>query len=104
MDPQKETILKLVPAIRMIMSSPSLKSGSFVPLDQLLVTDPEQITVRLGRTVSLFKGESDEVLAQVQKTREDIGEYLFIENLGLLGLSPNKSKVEQKLVQNYSTM
>ncbi len=97
MDPQKETILKLVPAIRMIMSSPSLKSGSFVPLDQLLVTDPEQITVRLGRNVSLFKGEPDEVLIQVQKTREDIGEYLFIENLGLLGLSPNKSKVEQKL-------
>jgi len=33
----------------------------------------------------------------VEKSKEDIGEYLFIEDLGLLGLSPNKSKIEQRL-------
>jgi hypothetical protein len=32
-----------------------------------------------------------------RQAREEIGEYLFIEELGLLGLSTNKSKVEQKL-------
>jgi len=97
MDPQKETILQLIPAIRMIMSSLSMKSGSFVPLDQLVETDPEQITERLGRSISVFKGEMDQVLSQIQKSKEEIGEYIFIENLGLLGLSPNKSKVDQKL-------
>jgi len=97
MDPQKEKIVKLVPAIRMIMSSPNLKSGSFVPLDQLRETDPEQITARLGRSISVFKGDTDEILEQIQKAKEDIGEYIFIDNLGLLGLSSNKSKVEQKL-------
>ena len=97
MDPQKEKIVKLVPAIRMIMSSPNLKSGSFVPLDQLRETDPEQITARLGRSISVFKGETDEILVQIQKAKEDIGEYIFMDNLGLLGLSSNKSKVEQKL-------
>jgi sorbitol-6-phosphate 2-dehydrogenase len=97
MDPQKEKIVRLVPAIRMITSSLNLKSGSFVPLDQLRETDPEQITARLGRSISVFKGAEDEILDQIQKAKEDIGEYIFIDGLGLLGLSPNKSKVEQKL-------
>ena len=69
MDQQKENILNLVPAIRMIMSEQSLKSGSFVPLDQLLETDPEQITIRLGRSISVFKGESDQILAQIEVQR-----------------------------------
>ncbi|MCD4711527.1 MAG: SDR family NAD(P)-dependent oxidoreductase, partial [Bacteroidales bacterium] len=97
MDQKKEIILALVPAIRMIMSAHSLKSGSFVLLDQLNETDPEKITVRLGRTISVFRGEPEMVLKQIQSSKEDIGEYVFIEEVGLLGLSSNKSKVEQKL-------
>jgi len=97
MDHKKTTILALVPAIRMIMSENSLKSGSFVPLDQLSESDPEKITVRLGRTISVFKGEVEELLKQIEAAKGDIGEYIFLEELGLLGLSTNKSKVEQKL-------
>ncbi|MEA3462480.1 MAG: SDR family NAD(P)-dependent oxidoreductase [Bacteroidota bacterium] len=97
MDQKKENILALVPAIRMIMSEHSLKSGSFVLLDQLNETDPEKITLRLGRTISVFRGEPEQVLKQVEAAKEDIGEYVFIEEAGLLGLSSNKSKVEQKL-------
>lgn len=101
---KKNSILQLVPAIRMIMSSNSLKCGSFVPLDQLSETDPEQITIRLGRSISLFKGEVEQVLKDVENSKQDIGEYIFIEDLGLLGLSTNKSKIEQKLatVRNVS--
>lgn len=97
MDQKKEAILSLVPAIRMIMSEHSLKSGSFVPADELNESDPEKITLRLGRTISVFRGAAEEVLKQIETSREDIGEYVFIEALGLLGLSSNKSKVEQKL-------
>jgi len=97
MDHRKENILALVPAIRMILSEHSLKSGSFVLLDQLNETDPEKITLRLGRTISVFRGEPEQVLKQVKAAKEDIGEYVFIEETGLLGLSSNKSKVEQKL-------
>jgi sorbitol-6-phosphate 2-dehydrogenase len=97
MDQKMENILKLVPAIRMIMSEHSLKSGSFVPMDQLNESDPAKITIRLGQTISVFRGEPEQVLEQVQASKEDIGEYVFIEGAGLLGLSSNKSKVEQKL-------
>jgi sorbitol-6-phosphate 2-dehydrogenase len=97
MDHQEKTVLELVPAIRMIMSENALKSGSFVMLDQLKETDPEKITIRLGRTISVFRGEPEEILNQVLSSRSDIGEYIFIDELGLLGLSANKSKVEQKL-------
>ena len=97
MDPKEKTILELVPAIRMIMSEQALKSGSFVQLDQLNESDPEKITVRLGRTISVFRGEPEEILAQIKSSSSDIGEYIFIEELGLLGLSSNKSKIEQKL-------
>lgn len=97
MDQKKEAILALVPAIRMIMSEHALKSGSFVKLDQLNESDPEKITVRLGRTISVFRGEAEKVLEQIESAKADIGEYVFIEDLGLLGLSSNKSKVEQKL-------
>ena len=67
MDPQKEKIIKIVPAIRMIVSSANLKSGSFVPLDQLRETDPEKITARLGRSISVFTGEAEVILDQIQK-------------------------------------
>jgi len=97
MDQKKEVVLKLVPAIRMIMSEHALKSGSFVRLDQLNETDPEKITLRLGRTISVFRGEPEEVLNQIESSKADMGEYVFIEGVGLLGLSSNKSKVEQKL-------
>ena len=97
MDHKEKIILELVPAIRMIMSEKTLKSGSFVMLDQLKETDPEKITARLGRSISVFRGEAEEILKQVLSSRSDIGEYIFIEELGLLGLSSNKSKVEQKL-------
>jgi len=81
----------------MILSSNSLKSGSFVPLDNLNETDPEKITVCLGRSISVFAGESQEILDKVKANKEEIGEYIYLEELGLLGLSSNKSKVEQKL-------
>lgn len=97
MDQKGKTVMQLVPAIRMIMSEQALKSGSFVPLDQLMETDPEKITVRLGRTISVFRGDPEEVLRQIESSKADIGEYIFIEGHGLLGLSSNKSKVEQKL-------
>jgi len=97
MEASKELILKLVPAIRMIMSVNGLKTGSFVPLDQLTTADPENISVRLGRSISVFKGDGEEILSEVEKAKKDVGEYLFLEDLGLLGLSANKSKIEQKL-------
>ncbi len=97
MDTIQQTIMQLVPAIRMIMSSQLLKSGSFVPLDRLAETDPEKISVRLGRSVSVFRGEPESILKEVLSAKDEIGEYLFLENLGLLGLSSNKSKIEQKL-------
>ena len=97
MDANKEQIVKLVPAFRMIQSSNSLKAGSFVPLDQLAETDPEQISVRLGRSISVFKGDADKVLKEVEKSKEEIGQYIFIEGMGLLGLSSNKAQIEQKL-------
>ena len=97
MNPNREKILELVPAIRLTMSANTLKSGSFVPVDQLAETDPEKISVKLGRSISLFKGEVAEILDQIDKSKEEIGEYLFIEELGLLGLSVNKSRVEQRL-------
>ena len=97
MEQKQKQILELVPAIRMILSSNSLKSGSFVPLDQLNETDPEKITIRLGRSISVFSGETQGILEKVMANKEEIGEYLFLEELGLLGLSSNKSKVEQKL-------
>jgi len=97
MSTQKENILEVVPAIRMIMSQNSLKSGSFVPVDQLNVADAEDMSVRLGRSVSVFKGDAAQVLEEIKKSKEDIGQYIFIEELGLLGLSANKAQVEQKL-------
>ncbi len=99
MEAKKERIIQLVPAIRMIMSDQALKSGSFVPLDQLNETDPEKITLSLGRSISIFKGDNDQILAEVSASRGDIGEYIFIENLGLLGLSSNQSEIEKKLAK-----
>jgi hypothetical protein len=50
----------------MIASSKFLKSGSFVPLDQLNESDPEKITVRLGRSVSVLRGDADEILEECE--------------------------------------
>jgi sorbitol-6-phosphate 2-dehydrogenase len=97
MEAKEKAIVQLVPAIRMILSELSLKSGSFVPLDQLLETDPEKITISLGRSISVFKGEAEQVIKEVKEKKADIGEYLFIEGLGLLGISTNKLKIEQTL-------
>jgi len=97
MNANKELILKLIPAIRMIMSPKSLKAGSFIPLDELLETDPEQISLRLGRSISVFSEEGDLLLDAITKSRDEIGQYIFLEKYGLLGLSSNKSQVEQKL-------
>jgi sorbitol-6-phosphate 2-dehydrogenase len=93
----KEKILRIVPAIRMILSGNTLKGGSFVPCEQLAVTDPEELTARLGRSVLVCNGTEEQVLSRVEKSKEEFGEYLFIESLGLLGLASNKSKIEQKL-------
>jgi sorbitol-6-phosphate 2-dehydrogenase len=97
MNKKREQILTLVPAIRMIMSSGALKSGSFVPAEQLTETDPERLSMRLGRSVPVFRGDPEHILDEVKRTRGELGEYIFIEHLGLLGLSNNKSKIEQKL-------
>jgi sorbitol-6-phosphate 2-dehydrogenase len=97
MEAKENTIVQLVPTIRMILSDQALKSGSFVPLDQLLETEPEKITISLGRSISVFKGEAEQVIKEVKETKADIGEFLFIEELGLLGLSSNNSNIEQKL-------
>jgi sorbitol-6-phosphate 2-dehydrogenase len=97
MDHTKETILKLVPAIRMIMSENLLKCGSFVPLDQLTEKDPGKIALRLDSNISVFSGEPDTVLQQISSSSGAIGEYIFIEGTGLLGISSSQSEVEQKL-------
>ena len=51
MDHKEKIILELVPAIRMIMSEKTLKSGSFVMLDQLKETDPEKITASIRKWI-----------------------------------------------------
>ncbi len=94
MNQNQELIRKLIPAIRMIRSSSALKSGVFIPADQIIETDPEKISVNLGQSVSVFAGGVDEILEEVQKAGDDAGDYLFIEGLGLLGLSENQSEVK----------
>ena len=49
------------------------------------------------KIVDVFKGDVDQVLNDVKNTKADIGGYLLIEGLGLLGLSTNKSKIEHEL-------
>ena len=97
MNALQDKIIGLVPAIRMILSSGPIKSGSFVPLDRLIEKDPEKISVRLGRPIPVFKGETDQILQDVTGSRSETGEYLFLEGLGLMGLATNHSKIEQKL-------
>ena len=71
----------------------------FVPLDQLTVTDPADISARIGRSVSVFKnGAASSIIKEIIAARNNIGEYLFIEEFGLIGIGVNKSKVEQKLI------
>jgi sorbitol-6-phosphate 2-dehydrogenase len=97
MKERKEKILNLVPALRAILSAGILKSGSFVPLEQLIDTKPDHLAARLGRQVIVAGGTLEEVIAGVEAQREEFGEYLFVEGLGLLGLANNQSKIEQKL-------
>jgi sorbitol-6-phosphate 2-dehydrogenase len=97
MEADRSLILQLVPALRMIMSRGLLKSGSFVPLDALMESDPEKVSVRLGRSITVLRGNPGQILQKAMESRDEIGEYMFIEGLGLLGLSDNKSKIEQKL-------
>lgn len=97
MDSNKQKILDLVPALRMIMSGETAKTGSFVPLDHLTETDPGQLSTRLGGPVSVFGGETKEVIRQVEKQSEDFTAFCFVEGLGLFGLSANQSELEQKL-------
>ena len=92
MEAYKKNILDLVPAIRMMLSEKTLQSGSFVPLAQLPETDPEQLGIRLGCSVSVFKGDKDQILARVKSSQAGIGEYIFIEGLGLLRLSSQKAE------------
>ena len=79
------------------MSGQSLKSGAFISLNKLRVTDPVSISARLGQDVSVFSGSTEKVLKEISGAKDSIGEFLFIEGLGLLGLSANKSKLEQKI-------
>jgi sorbitol-6-phosphate 2-dehydrogenase len=97
MEQINERILKLVPALRMILSADALKSGSFVPLDQLAEAESARLTSRLGKKVAVFGGTDEEILGQVADARDTVGEYLLIEELGLLGISDNQSKIEQEL-------
>lgn len=98
MNSSKEQILKLIPALRMILSGGgSIKSGSFVPLEQLMDREPDQLQSRLGRQVWVVEGSEKEILTRAEGLKEEFGEYLFIDSLGLLGLSTNQSKIEQKL-------
>ena len=98
MEPEQTSILKLIPAIRMIMSARSLKSGSFVLSEELTETDPEKISVKLGCPVSVLIGDPDRMINQVLKTRSELGDYLYLDQLGLLGLSFNRFEIEHKLV------
>lgn len=96
-DQQVKNILELVPAIRMITSYHALKSGSFLPLDQMAESDPGRITMKLGRDIMVLEGQPEKMLEKVRSSRERTGEYFYIRELGLLGLSSNKSKIEQKM-------
>jgi sorbitol-6-phosphate 2-dehydrogenase len=97
MDPQKKKILELVPAIRMILSGRSLKSGSLVLPEQLIESDPDKIARHLGCSLPVYTGEAGEVLREIEGNATAAGDYLYIEGAGLLGFSTSKSEVEQKL-------
>jgi sorbitol-6-phosphate 2-dehydrogenase len=97
MEPNKSKILATVPAIRMILSGHSLKSGSFVPMEFLNEEDPDRISARLGREITILEGETEDILKSALEMKDEIGEYVLLKDLGLLGLSDNKSKIEQKL-------
>ncbi|MEN8156294.1 MAG: SDR family NAD(P)-dependent oxidoreductase [Bacteroidota bacterium] len=94
MKKNRELILKLIPAIRMIRSSNALKSGLFLPAEQITETDPEKISLHLGQSVSVFSGGADEILEEVKRSGDDAGDYLFIKEVGLLGLSENQAEVK----------
>ncbi len=96
---EKERILRLVPAIRILLSSRALKSGRFLPLERLTEQDPEKIALRLGQGIPVFSGSDEEILKQVGEKAGQIGDCLFIAGLGLLGLSVNQSELEERLAE-----
>lgn len=97
MDTRREEIIKLVPAIRMIMSTGSLMSGCLIPMDRLNTTDPEKISRQLGESVRVLRGDTATMTDQVMQSYPEPGAGFFIEELGLLLLSENRSAVEQHL-------
>ncbi len=74
-----------------------MKSGSFVPLEQLAGADPEVLSSRLGSSLMVAGGDPERIISRVVEKKDEFGEFLFIEELGLLGLSGNQSGIEQKL-------
>ena len=66
--------------------------------EELTETDPEKISVKLGCPVSVLIGDPDRMINQVLKTRSELGDYLYLDQLGLLGLSFNRFEIEHKLV------
>lgn len=93
----QETILGLIPAIRMMLSGNALKVGKFIPLEDLFDKRPEELSLRLGRSISVFPEKGEALLEAIEKAMPEVGQYLFLQNYGLLGLSNNKSQVEQKI-------
>jgi sorbitol-6-phosphate 2-dehydrogenase len=94
----RELVIQILPALRMIMSEQTLKIAILVPLDKLQVADPEELSVRLGREVISFgSGTPEEILKEILARKSEISEYIFIEDLGLIGIGVNTSKVDQKL-------
>ena len=45
----------------------------------------------------MFSGEGEGLLDDIANTKEEIGQYIFLEKYGLLGLSSNMSQIAQKI-------
>ncbi len=97
MEPHQATVVNLIPALRMILSGASLKCGTLLLMDQLLESDPEQLSRRLGKHILVAGGTEEEVIARVKQQPEEFGEFLFVEGLGLLGLAVNFSDIQHQL-------
>jgi sorbitol-6-phosphate 2-dehydrogenase len=98
MDKAKEILLKILPAIRMIISGESAKNIAFVPLDQLTVKDPEEMPARFGKGVSVIRsGTADQIISETTAAHKDTDEYIFLEGLGLVVTGSNRLIAEQKL-------
>ena len=97
MESNKQKILNLVPALRMVLSGEHVKTGSFVPLDQLTESDPERLGDILGCPVPVIGGTPEEAISQAQQLPYDASVCCFVEALGLLVLSDNHSEVGMRL-------